>query len=380
MLFDFDDPNNSGYKKYKYIVNDFLSHMYLSPKHYENNCLISKDSAEKIFTRLKKAQIIYKNTKETNKLNDDLINSFYFNDKNLNTVLIASVVSRENSEVASQAIQYIFKDIPFRIYDCIAKQFANTLQEDFFKYIDMKKYQYLQFLINGNYGVYYECEIESPELASIQERIFNKSTLAIPLELFFFQSKMYVYFYIPKTKKYKIIDASSIKSIKIIKESYFQPQTKDVINTNINTFIFGDSKKENSITVWIPAILLGVIYESGLIERFEIKDQADMYTSFYSSPIYIDIKEKPTIQKEYEDTNKEIFDQDLIDQKLKVKIYANQINLILFVKLHLDQIELVEYKCIKKFIKPFLKKINSERFVLISWIFIAFMIGFWINK
>jgi len=115
-------------------------------------------------------------------------------------------------------------------------QNSNTLQEDFFKYIDMKKYQYLQFLINGNYGVYYECEIESPELASIQERLFNKSTLAIPLELFFFQSKMYVYFYILKTKKYKIINASSIKSIKIIKESYSQPQTKEVINTNINIF------------------------------------------------------------------------------------------------------------------------------------------------
>lgn len=381
MSSEINDSNSSGYEKYKHIVHDFLSHLCLSPSRYQDNYFISKDSAEKIFTRLKKAQIIYKNTKETNKLNDDLINNVYFNDKYLNTVIISSIVSREDSQVASDSIQYIFKDVPFRIYDHIAKQSVKNLGENFLKYIDIKKYQYIQSLIKTDYGFYYECEVESSKLTTMKEKLFDKPALAVPLELFFFKSEMYVYFFFIKEKKYQIINSASIESLKKIREIYPMPQSKEIINHNINKFIFGESRSDNSITIWIPAILLGIIYESGMIEKFEILNEADRFTTLASSPIYIE----PKVRKNFDlnipmEESREIFNTLFRHQKLKVKIFGNQANLTLIIKLYLDQIELVEYKSVKKFIKPFLKQIYEGKFVLILWIFIAFFIGLFIGK
>jgi hypothetical protein len=350
----------TGYEKYKFIVKRFLKNIPISAKSYEFTMNdISVDTVQNIFTELKQANVIFKNDKENNKLNTELVNKNIFFNDDYNANIISSIISREEKPDAGNTINYVFKEIPQKIYNELSINYSSKMNEILLKYIDESRYIYFSKLIENN-DDNFVCEMEISST-------FNKKKLLIPKKLFFHDSKLYLLSIDYETNKVNIIDSSKIYSSKLTNDKFLKNINNIDINDEIYKFIFDLYGLYGSITVWITPELLNNIMNMELIDDLEIlekKEFAVFHNSVQISEETLEILRKERIEKEASGTK--IFDFHE-NNFLKVKISSKKVNLILIKKLF--DIEIINDRCLHKtFISYFFKKLKKIFFEIIKFI------------
>lgn len=362
----------TGYEKYKFIVKRFLKNIPISVKSYEFTINdISVDTAQSIFTELKQANVIFKNDKENNKLNIELVNkNIFFNDA-YNVNIISSIISREKNPDAGNTINYVFKEIPQKVYSELSLNYSSKMNEILLKYIDESRYAYFSKLIENNDDNFI-CEVEI-------NSIFNKKKLLIPKKLFFHDSKLFLLSIDYETNKVNIIDSSKINSSKLTNDKFLKNINHIDINDEIYKFIFNLDGSFGSITVWITPELLNNIINMELIDDLEILEKREfavLHSSVQINEETLEILRKERIKKEASGTK--FFDSHQ-NNFLKVKISSKKVNLVLIKKLF--DIEVINDRCLHKtFISYFFKKLKKKSFeivkLLLLWalIFIVYKI------
>lgn len=348
----------TGYEKYKFIVKRFLKNMPISAKSYEFTINdISVDTVQNIFTELKRANVIFKNDKENNKLNTELINKNIFFNDDYNVNVISSIISREQKPDAGNTINYIFKEIPQKIYNELSLNYSSKMNNILLKYIDESRYTYFSKLIENNEDNFI-CEIEI-------NSIFNKKKLLIPKKLFFHDSKLYLLSIDYETNKVNIMDSSKIDSSKLTNNKFLKNINNIDINDEIYKFISNVDGSSGSITVWITPELLNNIMNMELIDDLEILEKREFevsQNSFKISEETLEILKKERIEKE--DSGTKFFDSHQ-NNFLKVKISSKKVNLILIKKLF--DIEIINDRCLHKtFISYSFKKLKKISFEIVK--------------
>lgn len=362
----------TSYEKYKFIVKRFLKNIPISTKSYEFTLNdISVDTAQNIFTELKQANVIFKNDKENNKLNTELVNKNIFFNDDYNVNIISSIISREKKPDAGNTINYVFKEIPQKIYNELSMNYSSKMNEILLKYIDESRYIYFSKLVENN-DDNFVCEIEI-------NSVFNKKRLLIPKKLFFHNNKLYLLSIDYETSKVNILDTSKIDTSKLTNDKFLKNINNININDEIYKFIFNLEDSYGSITVWIKPELLNNIMNMELIDDLEILEKREfeiLYSSVQIDEETLEILRKKRIEKEASGTKFFNFHKNNL---LKVKISSKKVNLILIKKLF--DIEIINDRCLHKtYISYFFKKLKKTFFeifkLLLLWgsIFIIYKI------
>lgn len=225
----------NAYEKFKFIIEKFVlkANVAASDANFQENG-ISQDTVESIFTILKKAKIIYKLDKETNKIESNLINKNFFYDNQYNVNLLASIVSREK-DVAKSTVDYVFKSVPQKILSMINNNYMKTFQNGMIKLLDEKKYHYFANIIQV------EGRESSKSICDIFDCSENLYKRFVPLEIFIYENSWYVCGFNVSLNQLQVIDSLSITESKIT-ANYL---TKVVSDTEINKFIENYITKNN---------------------------------------------------------------------------------------------------------------------------------------